>query len=46
MFWTSGDVCPGFQSQGGSRLHAFEVSNNVVSTSGELNRRRPIHVFK
>ena len=23
LFWTSGDVCPGFQSQGGSRLHAF-----------------------
>ena len=22
-FWTSGDVCPGFQSQGGYRLHTF-----------------------
>ena len=23
LFWTSGAVCPGFQSQGGYRLHTF-----------------------
>ena len=23
LFWSSGDVCPGFQSKGGSCLHAF-----------------------
>ena len=29
LFWTSGDVCPGFQSQGGfPRLHASLPAHN------------------
>ena len=37
LFWTSGDVCPGFQCQGGSlacvlsRLHAMDVSDSFAS---------------
>ena len=34
LFWTSGDVCPGFQSQGGSFFACFLVCVILRFTSG------------
>ena len=48
LLFTSGDVCPGFQSQGGfracvlSRLHASPGISSVADLGGALPARAPL----
>ena len=36
LFWTSGDICPGFQSQGGSLLHAFSLTSVILIVTSDV----------